>query len=643
MLAATFLSSSLFLTLAFRKERVAEERGGVRFLTRKSITMTHTEETAVAWDLSDLFAGPDDPKIGETLSTAKARAAAFAIEYQGKINSPDLTAARLASAIREYEALWQEAGKPGTYARLRFSADTLDPARGALMARVSEETTRLSLPLVFYRLELAQVPDAVIAPLLEDPALAPYRYYVHLVRSGRPHQLSEIEETLLARFNNTGWAAFVRLSGEIRAATVFKPALPDGTTPELNFSGLGALYASPERGIRQAAAEAFAAGAKANLKTLTFILNTLLQDKAVSDEIRHYETPESTGFRRDELPRETVELVTGTTAAHYGLAARYYRLKREILGLDTLRDYDLAAPLFQTVETVPFDEAREIVLDAFGRFSPVMRNLAAEYFDKNWIDAAPRKGKQGGAYCNGGTPDKHGYVFLNYLGKIGHVMTLAHELGHGVHGSLSRDQTYFNMFGTLPMAEVASTFGEMLVFDKLQEGASSEIRLSMLADKIEGAIGTIMTTTGRYRLEKTIHRQRRTGGEMTSEQISDHWQGEMAAIYGDSVEITDRLRLSWSFIPHFVNSPFYSYPYAFGELFALSLFQKSKDNGPAFAERYLTLLRAGGSASPHELAKIVGVDLDDPAFWAGGFQVVERLLEEFEALWEERAKRRDVE
>ena len=509
------------------------------------------------------------------------------------------------------------------------------------MARVSEETTRLSLPLVFYRLELAQVPDEVIAPLLDAPALAPYRYYIHLVRSGRPHQLTEIEETLLARFSNTGPAAFVRLSGEIRAATVFKPALPDGTTPELTLSGLGALYASPDRAVRQAAAEAFADGAKANLKTLTFILNTLLQDKAVSDEIRHYETPESTGFRRDEIPRETVELVTNTTADHYPLAARYYTLKREVLGLETLCDYDLAAPLFQNTETVLFDEAQEIVLDAFGRFSPVMRSLASEYFDKRWIDAAPRKGKQGGAYCNGGTPDKHGYIFLNYLGKIGHVMTLAHELGHGVHGSLAREQTYFNMFGTLPMAEVASTLGEMLVFDKLQEGAPPETRLSMLADKIEGAIGTIMTTTGRYRLEKTIHRQRRTDGEMTPEQISDHWQGEMATIYGDSVKITDRLRLSWSYIPHFINSPFYSYPYAFGELFALSLFQKSKDGGPAFAECYLTLLRAGGSESPHALAKIVGVDLDDPKFWAGGFQVVERLLEEFEALWREYKKGRE--
>lgn len=597
--------------------------------------MTQTAETDVSWDLSDLFTGPDDPRIDQTLQDAKTQAEAFAATYQGRIDSPDLTAARLAAAIREYEALWQEAGKPGTYARLRFSADTSDPARGALMARVSEATTRLSLPLVFYRLELAQVADEIIEPLLAHPALASYRYYIQIVRSGRPHQLSEIEETLLARFNNTGTAAFVRLSGEIRAATLFKPALPDGATPELNLSGLGALYASPDRAVRQAAAEAFAVGAKANLKTLTFILNTLLQDKAVSDEIRHYETPESTGFRRDELPRATVELVAETTAAHYPLAGRYYRLKREILGVDVLKDYDLAAPLFQAADTVPFEDAQAIVLEAFGRFSPVMRDLAAEYFQKQWIDAAPRQGKQGGAYCNGGTPDKHGYVFLNYLGKMSHVMTLAHELGHGVHGSLAREQTYFNMFGTLPMAEVASTFGEMLVFDKLQTGASPETRLSMVADKIEGAIGTIMTTTGRYRLEKIIHRQRRTDGEMTPEQISDHWQAEMAAIYSDAVEITDRLRLSWSYIPHFVNAPFYSYPYAFGELFALSLYRMSQEEGPAFADRYLALLRAGGSDSPHALARKVDVDLDDPAFWSGGFRVVEGLIETFERLWNE--------
>lgn len=598
--------------------------------------MTALSHAEVAWDLSDLFTSPDDPQIEATLDEARERALAFARDYQSRIDSPDLTAERLASAIREYEALWQEAGKPGTYARLRFSADTSDPARGALLSKVQAETTRLGLPLVFFKLELARVADEIITPLLDDPALNPYRYYVHLIRAGRPHQLSEVEETLLARFNDTGTRAFIRLSGEIRAATVFRPKLPDGTTPDLNFSGLAALYSSPDRAARQAAAEAFATGATANLKTLTFILNTLLQDKAVSDEIRHYETPEATGFQRDEMPRETVELVTGITAENYPLAARYYDLKRKVLGYEALKDYDLYAPLFSQDETVPFHEAHEIVLDSFGRFSPAMRDLASEYFEKGWIDAAPRPGKQAGAYCNGGTPDAHGYVFLNYLGRMGHVMTLAHELGHGVHASLARDQTYFNMFGTLPMAEVASTFGEMLVFDALQEGAAAETRLAMIADKIEGAIGTVMGTTGRYRLEKIIHRQRRTDGEMTPEQISDHWQAEMAALYGDSVEITDRLRLSWSYIPHFVNAPFYSYPYTFGELFALSLYQKSKTDGSAFADLYLRLLRAGGSDSPHNLAKIVDVDLDDPEFWRGGFRVISGLLDTFEELWRER-------
>lgn len=597
--------------------------------------MTDTIQTEVAWDLCDLFASPDDPKIEATLDQARERALLFARDYQGKIDSPDLTAARLASAIREYEALWQEAGKPGTYARLRFSTETSDAARGALLSKVQTETTRLGLPLVFFKLELGRIPDEVLTPLLDDPLLNPYRYYIRLVRAGRPHQLTEVEETLLARFNDTGTRAFVRLSGEIRSATVFRPTLPDGTTPELNFSGLAALYSSPDRAVRQAAGEAFAEGATANLKTLTFILNTLLQDKAVSDEIRQYETPEATGFERDEMPRETVELVTSITTEHYPLAARYYHLKREVLGGEALKDYDLYAPLFSQDETVPFHEAREIVLNSFGRFSPLMRDLASEYFEKGWIDAAPRPGKQAGAYCNGGTPDAHGYVFLNYLGRMGHVMTLAHELGHGVHASLARAQTYFNMFGTLPMAEVASTFGEMLVFDTLQEGAAPETRLAMIADKVEGAIGTVMGTTGRYRLEKIIHRQRRTDGEMTPEQISDHWQAEMAALYGDSVEITNRLRLSWSYIPHFVNAPFYSYPYTFGELFALSLYQKSKTDGPAFAGLYLRLLRAGGSDSPHNLAKIVDVDLDDPEFWRGGFRVLSGLIDTFEELWRE--------
>lgn len=598
--------------------------------------MTQMIETCeVAWDLSDLYAAPDDPRIQSALDAAAERATAFAARYQGKIDSPALTDETLAQSIQEYEGIWQDVARPGMYARLRFSADTSDASRGALLQRVREQTTNLALPMTFFRLELARVPDDVLTPLLDSPALAPYRYWIGLVRKGRPHQLSEDEEQLLAQIDNTGECAFVRLSGEIRSAAVFRPRLPDGNVPELNFSQLSALYSSPNRAVRQAAAQAFAEGAKANLHTLTFILNVVLQDKAVSDRLRRYESPEDTGFERDELPRRTVELVTDLTAEQYPLAARYYRLKREVLGYDTLADYDLYAPLFDADETRAFDEAREIVLESFGRFSPETRELAAEFFSKNWIDAAPRPGKQGGAYCSGGAPDTHAYLFLNYLGKPGHVMTLAHEMGHGIHSSLARGQNYFNMFGTLPMAEVASTFGEMLVFDRLQADASLQTRLAMYADKIEGAIGTIMGTTGRFRLEKIIHRQRRADGELTSEQVCDHWQAEMRQLYGDSIEITERMRLSWSFIPHFVNSPFYSYPYTFGELFALSMYQKSKVEGPGFVDKYLTLLRAGGSDSPHGLARLVDVDLDDADFWQGGFRVLEELIGTFETLWAE--------
>ncbi len=591
------------------------------------------ETTDVAWDLSDLYQSPDDPRIEAALADVDARARQFAARYTDCIDNADLDAATLGAALRGYEAIRQDAAKPGIYARLRFTADTSDPARGAFQQKVQERLTALSLALVFFHLELARCPEEVIAPLLDDPAVVPYRHYVETARKARPHQLPQDQERLLLELSDTGARAFVRLSAQVRAAAVFRPILPDGTMLELNFSRLVALYSSPDRTVRQAAAEAFVAGANANLPTLTFILNTLLQDKAVSDRLRAYAAPEETGFQRDELPRATVELVTDTTAAHYPLAARYYKRKRELLGCDALMDYDLSAPLFQTDETRTFDEARAVVLNAFGSFSPVMQKAAAEFFDGQWIDAAPRAGKQGGAYCSSGTPDTHAYIFLNYMGKPRDVMTLAHELGHGVHASLSREQTYLNLFGTLPMAEVASTFGEMLVFDSLQRGAASrETRLSLYAEKIEGAIGTIMSTTGRYRLEKTIHRQRREGGELTSGQICDHWEAEMNALYGGSVQMTERMRLSWSFIPHFVQSPFYSYPYTFGELFALALYQKSQNEGPAFADVYFDLLRAGGRDTPPALARMVGVDLDDAAFWQGGFRVLERLIGEFEAL-----------
>lgn len=584
----------------------------------------------VVWDLSDLYSSPDDPRIEETLSEVKQRAERFADTYKGKIDSPDLTASTLSGALREYESISQEGAKPGSYASLRFAADASDPARGAFLQKMMEQGTEISLPLIFFDLELARVPDDVLAPLLADPAVAPYAHYIKTVRVFREHMLGETEERLLEETANTGPRAFKRLFDQVTSTASFK--LGDETLSQSEI--LSRLY-QPDREMRRRAAEAFSAGLSASAPTAVYIFNTLLQDKNVKDRLRRYTYPEQSRHLSNELSPETVEVVVQTCVDNYDLVARYYRVKREILGLSQLTHYDRYAPLFESQERIDWDKARRLVLESYGAFSPVMREKAELFFEKNWIDAAPRKGKRGGAFCSYITPDLHPYIFLSYLEKNRDVMTLAHEMGHGVHAYLSRGQSYLNYHGTLPMAELASTFGEMLVFERVQSQASIQERLALFAGKIEDSFATIFRQASMYRFEQAIHRHRREKGELTLEDFGNYWQDAIQAMFGDSVALGDEHRIWWSYVSHFVGSPFYVYAYSFGELLVLSLYEKYRKEGEPFARKYIDVLRAGGSRSPQELMDMVGVDLSDPAFWQGGMRVLAGEIAEFERLWRE--------
>ncbi len=584
----------------------------------------------VRWNLDDLYSGMDDPRINETLDAAQKRAEAFQAAYKGRLNSPELTASLLAEAVQEYERIQQEADKPAYFASLLFTTDTGDPARGAFMQRIRERGTQMAIPLLFFDLELAAVPESVIGPLMETPEVLPYRHFLETVRLYKDHLLPEEQERLLEETANTGARAFRRLFSETTSNQVFHLDGQEMTQAQV----LSRLY-SPERDTRRAASAAFSAGLQGNLRTTTFIFNTLLQDKNVKDRLRGYAYPEQSRHLANELPAETVQLVTDTVVHNYPLVARFYRVKREILGLDTLTHYDRYAPLFEADGIVTFPDARQIVLDAFGDFSPVMRERAGEFFDKGWIDAPSVKGKEGGAYCQYVTPDLHPYVFMNYLGRMRDVMTLAHELGHGVHASLSREQSLLNFHGTLPLAELASTFGEMLVFEKVLARASLKDRLALYADKIADSFATIPRQTALYRFEQAIHRHRREKGELTSEEFGEHWQREIQLMFGDSVALGEEHRIWWSYISHFISSPFYVYAYSFGELLALSLYRQAQTGGADFAERYLDTLRAGGSLTPQQLVAKVGIQLDDPAFWQGGFDVLESLVSRFESLWQQ--------
>lgn len=589
---------------------------------------------AVRWDLSALFSGLDDPKIEKTWEAGITRAKAFEARYRGKIDSPDLTAQTLSEALEEVEDLVMQVSKPVNYASLRFATDAASPEIGAFMQKQMERSSELNVVLMFFELELQAAKEETIAPLVDDPALANYRHYINQARSYSPYRLGEKEEVVLEQVANTGSRAWVRLFEELTANHVFKLTRPGQTEVEdLTEQEVLTLMREPDRALRQAAADSLTEGLRDMQRVLVFTFNNLVQDKAIEDRMRGLAYPEQSRHLSNELDRDTVDLVIRLCRENYDLVARFYRVKREILGLPELTHIDRYAPLFESEEPVDWDSARTIVLNAFGSFSAEMERRAREFFDENWIDAEPRKGKQGGAFCSYNTPDTHPVVFQSFLNKPDDVMTLAHELGHGVHASLSRAQSYFNFHGTLPLAELASTFGEMLVFESLVREASLKDKLALYADKIEGVFATVFRQAAMFSFEQRMHEERRASGELPPERFGDLWQEEMQAMFGDSVKLGDQHRLWWSYVGHFVFAPFYVYAYSFGELLVLSLYQMAKAEGPSFADKYIAMLRAGGSLSPTDLMKSVGVDLHSADFWKGGIAAMEDLVAEFERLW----------
>ena len=592
------------------------------------------EPTDVRWDLSSLYDGMDDPRIEQTLEEQLRQADAFAEKYRGKINTPDLSARMLLQALRDFEALSQEAGKPITYASLLFDTDTADPARGAFLQRMRERITEISVALIFFDIELLEAPEETISLLLKDPMLEPYRHFIKSVRLFREHHLSEPEERVFEEKANTGSRAFARLFEETVAAIPFR-MLRDGKRATLTEPEVLALLRDPDREVRRAAAASLTRGLRSNGRTLTFIFNTLTQDKAVNDRLRRYAYPEQARHLSNELDPETVEMVVNTVTGSCETVARYYRLKRELLGYDKLTHYDRYAPLFETREEVPFDKARTIILDSFGAFSDAMAERAREFFERRWIDAAVQKGKRGGAFCSYVTPDLHPYVFLNYLNRLDDVMTLGHELGHGVHASLSREQTYLNFHGTLPLAELASTFGEMLVFESLVREAGVEDRLALYARKIEDVFATVFRQAAMYRFEQDLHKARREEGEQTAEQIGEMWQRRIQEMFLDSIELGGEHKSWWMYVSHFIGSPFYVYAYSFGELLVTALYSRYRQEGGSFPPKYIELLRAGGSMSPQDLLARVDIDIKRREFWQGGIDVLRGHVDRFESLYRE--------
>ncbi len=590
------------------------------------------------WDLSDLYDAVDDPRIAADVTAARERAQALEARYAGRIACPELSAETLRSALDEYEAILRLQDRPMAYAHLRFSADTADPALGAFLQRMQEARTASTRHLIFLDLEIGKIPETTFADLIGDPRLDPYRHYVQHQRALAAHYLSELEEKLWEELANTGRRAFGRLFSEISSRMKF--TLPgeagqreDGSPRELTQSEVLALLYDPDRGTRRAAAAAITAGLEGEQHVLTYIFNTLLQEKAVGDRLRRYDSPEASRHLDNELEPEVVQNVVDVCVRNYHLVAEYYAVKRQLLGLEELTHFDRYAPLLMEKSEISFSEAERLVLESFGAFSPRVLEVTEPFFQRRWIDAELRPGKRGGAFCSSITPDLHPYVFMNYTGKPRDVMTLAHELGHAVHGMLARQHNYLNFHPVLPLAETASVFGEMLVFDALRSRLESpRERLALLAEKIEDTFATVFRQATMYRFEQEAHRLRREEGELPVERLNEIWQRTMQEMFGQSLRLGEAHRWWWLYIPHVYQTPFYVYAYAFGELLVLALYARYRREGAPFIDKYLALLAAGGSRRPAEIVRALDIDIADPSFWQGGMDLIRGMVEEAKAL-----------
>jgi len=581
----------------------------------------------VTWDLEHLVDGEGTDGVDRLLDEASERATAFAERYAGNVAGLDST--QLAEAMTELEAILESAARAGYYAGLLFSADTLEPANGALMQRAEERETELQTKLLFFDLEWAAVEDGRADEILSDDALERWRHHLKTLRRYRPHLLTEPEEKILTEKNISGASAWARLFSELMSATEVQ--LPDLDAPVQLEVALSRLQ-STDRDTRRTAAESVTEALQPGLRTRAYIFNTLLHDKAVDDRLRSYASWVSSRNLSNEASDESVEALVQAVTANYDIPQRWYRVKAGLLGIDKIADYDRIAPVTTSDEEFEWEEARDLVVDAYDSFSGELGDLVKQFFDDRWIDAPVRPGKRGGAFCAYTVPSVHPYVLLNYTSKRRDVLTLAHELGHGVHAALARPRGILEMGTPLTMAETASVFGEAIVFGRLLERASTpESRLGLLAESLEGSIATVFRQVSMNRFEHSVHSARRTEGELSVDRISELWVAAQSDLVGDAVEITDGYRTWWSYVPHFISTPGYVYAYAYGQLLALSVYARYLDEGESFVPRYLEMLKAGGSKSPEELGELVGIDLADPRFWDNGIQLVRDQLEKAEA------------
>jgi oligoendopeptidase F len=584
------------------------------------------------WNLADLYSGIDAAEVTRDLTRMDAECVAFETDYKGKLAEHAAKAGGgkwLAEAVRRYEAIDDLAGRLGSYAGLIHAGDSVDPAISKFYGDVSERLTNASVHLLFFALELNRVDDAVIERAMQTPELGHYRPWIEDLRKDKPYQLEDRVEQLFHEKSQSGYAAWNRLFDQTISGLRFKVG-----AKELAIEPTLSLLQDRAGEKRKAAAQALAKTFKANERTFALITNTLAKDKEISDRWRSFQDVADSRHLNNRVEREVVDALVGSVRAAYPrLSHRYYRLKAGWFKKKKLAHWDRNAPLpFAATGSIAWPEARNMVLTAYREFSPEMARIAERFFTDRWIDAPVRPGKAPGAFSHPTTPSAHPYVLMNYQGKPRDVMTLAHELGHGVHQVLAAKNGALMAPTPLTLAETASVFGEMLTFKRLlAETTSARQRQALLAGKVEDMINTVVRQIAFYSFERAIHTERRNG-ELTAGRIGEIWLSVQGESLGPAIDIRPGYESFWMYIPHFIHSPFYVYAYAFGDCLVNSLYAVYENAQSGFAERYLAMLAAGGTKHYSELLKPFGLDARDPKFWDGGLSVISGMIDELEGM-----------
>jgi len=579
--------------------------------------------TEVLWDLNDLYSSVTAKEIDTDLMSCQTEAQNIHDEYSGQVAT--LTAQQILTLVTRLENLATIRGRLSTFAFLNFTTQTQAPEAAAFLQKIREENSKMSKNTVFFELEWNDLSDDQVTSLLCQECLAHYRHYLSSLRRYAPHMLSRSEETLLIELSPVGRGAWTLLFEKVMGHMQF------GKDKRTEEEVLADLY-HQDQGVRQQAARDLTDGLNSQLHILTHITNTVLADKMIDDRLRKYPAWISSMNLYNELEDNTVDVLVETVTSRYDIPKRYYHLKKKMLGLPELSDYDRYAPLPDLPDTkVDWVQCREMVTQTFTEFSPELGKIAHTFFNRQWIHAPIITGKRGGAFAHPCTPDVHPFLMVNYTGNIRDVSTVAHEMGHGIHQYLAAELGYLNSDTTLVLAETASVFAELLLFKKqLSLLKSPQEKTAFIAQKLESIFATVFRQIAMNRFEQLSHNGRRQHGELSSEQLSDYWQKTQREMFDDSVTLTNDYSIWWSYIPHFLSTPGYVYSYAFGELLVLALYNLYRNDKTWFVPKYIDLLKSGGSNTPYSLVKPFGIDLNTTDFWKGGLEVIDDMLKQIE-------------